>query len=175
MNNILLQWGMLDISHGAGGLFDFNATLFLMILQFILLTIFLKILFYDRIAKIFEEREIVINTNLNTASKNLLKADELCNLYDGMIEFAYSIVLEKINDNEKQTKESTIQLIEKQIAGFQYLNALSNVVIPVEEFTNELQFRYLIFLGLNPGLLDYLIPLIIQKFNWMGPLKQKEN
>jgi F-type H+-transporting ATPase subunit b len=83
MNNLLIPlFQMLAVSEGAGGLFDFNATLPLMALQFVLLTIVLTFVFYKPISVVLDERETLINTNLATASEKLLKADELCKQYD---------------------------------------------------------------------------------------------
>jgi len=47
---------LLGVAEGAGGLFDFNATLPLMAIQFILLTIVLTFVFYKPVAKALEER-----------------------------------------------------------------------------------------------------------------------
>ena len=68
-------------SGAAGGLFDFNATLPLMALQVILLTVLLTFIFYKPIAKVLEDREAFISKNLADASEKLLKADELCLQY----------------------------------------------------------------------------------------------
>ena len=57
----------------AGGLFDFNATLPLMAIQFILLTVVLTFIFYKPVAKVIDEREAYINGNLATASEKLCK------------------------------------------------------------------------------------------------------
>lgn len=65
-----------------GGLFDFNATLPLMILQFIALTIVLNILFYRPLGNVLYEREEYIRNSLTTASASLLKADELTKKYE---------------------------------------------------------------------------------------------
>ena len=75
-------------AEGAGGLFDFNATLPLMAIQFILLTVVLTFVFYKPISKVLEERETLINTNLATASEKLLKADELCKQYEEQLKEA---------------------------------------------------------------------------------------
>ena len=66
---------IIAVAEGAGGLFDFNATLPLMAIQFILLTVVLTFVFYKPVAKVLEERETTISTNLADASDKLLKAD----------------------------------------------------------------------------------------------------
>ena len=73
---------MLALAEGEGGLFDFNATLPLMALQFILLTVALTFIFYKPVAKVLEDRETFISTNLAEASEKLIKADELYKQYD---------------------------------------------------------------------------------------------
>ena len=73
---------MLALAEGAGGLFDFNATLPLMALQFILLTVALTFIFYKPVAKVLEDRETFISTNLAQASEKLVKADELFTQYE---------------------------------------------------------------------------------------------
>jgi F-type H+-transporting ATPase subunit b len=52
---------VLAITEGAGGLFDFNATLPLMAIQFVLLTVVLTFIFYKPITKVLEDRESYIN------------------------------------------------------------------------------------------------------------------
>ena len=79
---------MLAMSEGAGGLFDFNATLPLMALQFVLLTVLLTFLFYKPIANTLEERETFINKNLTEASDTLLKADQLYQEYEEQLKTA---------------------------------------------------------------------------------------
>ena len=65
MNIFLMPVGsLLAVAEGSGGLFDFNATLPLMALQFILLTVVLTFVFYKPIANLLETRETFINTNL---------------------------------------------------------------------------------------------------------------
>jgi len=83
MNNLLIPLAqILAMSEGAGGLFDFNATLPLMAIQFVLLTTILTFTFYKPVGKVLEERETLISGNLATASERLLKADTLYEQYD---------------------------------------------------------------------------------------------
>nr|YP_009392884.1 ATP synthase CF0 subunit II [Caloglossa intermedia]ARW61446.1 ATP synthase CF0 subunit II [Caloglossa intermedia] len=65
-----------------GGLFDFNATLPLMSLQFVALTIALNILFYKPVGQILDERDEYIRNSLTTASASLVMADELTKKYE---------------------------------------------------------------------------------------------
>ena len=96
---------MLAMSEGAGGLFDFNATLPLMALQFILLTTALTFLFYKPVAKVIEDRETYISGNLATASEKLIKADDLYKQYDEQLKTARVNAQSVIAESEKEAKE----------------------------------------------------------------------
>ena len=96
---------MLAISEGAGGLFDFNATLPLMALQFVLLTVVLTFVFYKPISNVLEERETLINTNLSSASEKLIKADELCKQYEEQLKEAKTSAQSVIATAESEAKE----------------------------------------------------------------------
>jgi F-type H+-transporting ATPase subunit b len=112
MNNLLISlFQMLAISEGAGGLFDFNATLPLMALQFVLLTIVLTFVFYKPVSTVLEERETLINTNLATASEKLLKADELCKQYEEQLKEAKTSAQSVIGTAESEAKEIVAQEI----------------------------------------------------------------
>ena len=96
---------MLAMSEGAGGLFDFNATLPLMALQFILLTTVLTFIFYKPVAKVLEDRETYISGNLAEASDKLIKADELYKQYDEQLKTARVNAQAVIADSEKEAKD----------------------------------------------------------------------
>ena len=99
-SNLTLLW-----SEGAGGLFDFNATMPLMALQFILLTIVLTFTFYKPINGIIEERETLISSNLATASDKLVKADELYKEYELQLKTAKTEAQSIVAESEKEAKE----------------------------------------------------------------------
>jgi len=96
---------LLGVAEGAGGLFDFNATLPLMAIQFILLTIVLTFVFYKPVAKVLEERETTISKNLAEASEKLLKADELYKQYDEQLKTARTDAQVIIAQSEKEAKD----------------------------------------------------------------------
>ena len=102
---------MLALAEGAGGLFDFNATLPLMALQFILLTVALTFIFYKPVAKVLEDRETFISTNLAQASEKLVKADELFTQYEEQLKEARSGAQSVIAESEKEAKEIVAQEI----------------------------------------------------------------
>ena len=106
MNNLLIPLAqILAMSEGAGGLFDFNATLPLMAIQFVLLTTILTFTFYKPVGKVLEERETLISGNLATASERLLKADTLYEQYDEQLKEARKNAQVIILASEKEAKE----------------------------------------------------------------------
>jgi len=96
---------LLATTEGAGGLFDFNGTLPLMAIQFILLTVVLTFIFYKPVAKVIDERETYINDNLTTASEKLIKADELYKTYDDQLKEARVSAQSVIAKSEKEAKD----------------------------------------------------------------------
>ncbi len=67
---------------GPGGLFDFNATLPLVAIQFVLLMLILNIILYSPLLAIIEERQEYILNNLAKASEILTQANELTAYYE---------------------------------------------------------------------------------------------
>jgi F-type H+-transporting ATPase subunit b len=114
MNNFPISLTqMLAISEGEGGLFDFNATLPLMAIQFMLLTTILTFVYYKPIGKVLEERENLISGNLATASERLLKADTLYEQYDEQLKEARKNAQAIILQSEKEAKEIVASEIEQ--------------------------------------------------------------
>ena len=104
--NILFTPNMLAMTEGAGGLFDFNATLPLMAIQFVLLTVVLTFLFYKPVSKVIDERETYITGNLSQASEKLVKADELYKQYDEQLKTARLNAQGIIASSEKEAKDA---------------------------------------------------------------------
>ena len=96
---------MLAMTEGAGGLFDFNATLPLMAIQFTLLSVVLTFVFYKPVSKVIDDREEYINGNLTTASEKLIKADELYSQYDEQLKTARVSAQAIIAQSEKEAKD----------------------------------------------------------------------
>lgn len=67
---------------GPGGLFDINATLPLVAIQFVLLMVILNALLYSPLLTIIEERKEYILSNLAKASEILSQANELTAQYE---------------------------------------------------------------------------------------------
>jgi len=103
------------MTEGAGGLFDFNATLPLMAIQFVLLTVVLTFVFYKPVSKVLDERESYINGNLTQASEKLTKADELYKQYDEQLKTARANAQSIIAQSEKEAKDVVLQTLVKHV------------------------------------------------------------
>jgi F-type H+-transporting ATPase subunit b len=68
--------------NGPGGLFDIDATLPLVAIQFLLLMVILNIILYNPLLTIIEERKEYILTNLGKASELLAEANSLTAQYE---------------------------------------------------------------------------------------------
>ena len=71
---------------GPGGLFDINATLPLVAIQFLLLMVVLNVVLYNPLLTVIEERKEYILTNLSEASKVLAEANKLTTQYEQELE-----------------------------------------------------------------------------------------
>jgi F-type H+-transporting ATPase subunit b len=71
---------------GPGGLFDINATLPLVAIQFVLLMVILNIILYSPLLTIIEERKEYILSYLAEASKKLAQAKKLTSQYEEDLE-----------------------------------------------------------------------------------------
>ena len=96
---------MLAMTEGAGGLFDFNATLPLMAIQFVLLMTVLTFIFFKPVSKVLDDRENYISGNLTQASEKLIKADELYKQYDEQLKTAKVGAQATIAQAEKEAKD----------------------------------------------------------------------
>ncbi|MDX1976976.1 MAG: F0F1 ATP synthase subunit B' [Pseudanabaenaceae cyanobacterium bins.68] len=65
-----------------GGLFDIDATLPIMAIQFLLLVVILNAIFFKPLTKAIDERNDYVRTNLNTAKDRLRKAEQLAKQYE---------------------------------------------------------------------------------------------
>lgn len=90
---------------GKGGLFDFNATLPFMVLQFLVLMTLLNIIFYKPIAQVLDDREEYVRTSLSKASDDLLKADELVSQYEQDLANARKNAQQIISSAKKDAQE----------------------------------------------------------------------
>jgi F-type H+-transporting ATPase subunit b len=142
------------MTEGAGGLFDFNATLPLMAIQFILLTVVLTFVFYKPVAKVIDEREAYINGNLTTASEKLIKADELYNEYDEQLKAARVNAQAVISKSEKEAKDAVALEINE---------ARKDAAKLIERTNNELETQKSLALQQLEAQVDELSQLIKEK------------
>lgn len=79
---ILLAVETAETAAKEGGLFDFDATLPLMAVQFLLLVVVLNAVFYKPLGKTIDERAEYIRTNLLQAKERLAKSEQLARQYE---------------------------------------------------------------------------------------------
>jgi len=96
-------------------MFDFNATLPLMAIQFLLLTALLNVVFFKPLSKVLGDRQDYINGNTTEARERLDKAKRLAQEYDEKLSSsrrqAQTIVSDAQTDAQRKAAE---QLAEAQ-------------------------------------------------------------
>jgi len=90
---------------GPGGLFDFNATLPLVAIQFILLTLILNTILYSPLLAVMDERKEYILGNLAKASEILAEANELTTQYEQELSNVRKEAQLEITNSQKIHKE----------------------------------------------------------------------
>ncbi|MCK7490106.1 MAG: hypothetical protein MZU79_07715 [Anaerotruncus sp.] len=90
---------------GPGGLFDIDATLPLVAIQFILLIVILNIILYSPLLTIIEERKEYILTNLGKASELLSEANKLIAQYEEELNSVRKEAQLEITNSQKIHKE----------------------------------------------------------------------
>lgn len=90
---------------GPGGLFDLGATLPLIAIQFVLLTVILNIILYNPLLTIIEERKEYILNNLGKASELLSEADKLTTQYEQELTSVRKEAQLEITNSQKINKE----------------------------------------------------------------------
>ena len=144
----------LAMAEGAGGLFDFNATLPLMALQIILLSVVLTFVFYKPVSKVIDDRENYINGNLTTASEKLIKADELYSQYDEQLKTARVNAQSVIAQSEKEAKD---------VVAAEINEARKDAAKLIERTNRDLEAQKTVALEQLEGQVDELSQLIKEK------------
>ena len=90
---------------GPGGLFDIDATLPLVAVQFLLLMVILNIILYNPLLTIIEERKEYILTNLSKASETLAEANKLTTQYEQELDSVRKEAQLEITNSQKIHKE----------------------------------------------------------------------
>nr|YP_010537187.1 ATP synthase CF0 subunit II [Lithodesmioides polymorpha]UYC30974.1 ATP synthase CF0 subunit II [Lithodesmioides polymorpha] len=124
MVNLSILISSSEIS-GPGGLFDIDATLPLVAIQFILLMIILNVILYNPLLTIIEERKEYILNNLAKASKILSQANELTAQYEQELNSVRKEAQLEITNSQKIHKE--ILEIELNISQKYIDNLLDNI------------------------------------------------
>jgi len=145
---------MLAMTEGEGGLFDFNATLPLMAIQFVLLTVVLTFIFYKPVSKVIEERETYINDNLTQASEKLIKADEIYKQYDEKLKEARIGAQAVIAQSEKEAKD---------VVALEISDARKDAAKLIEQTNKELEAQKSLALEKLETQVDELSELIKEK------------
>jgi len=145
---------LLAMTEGAGGLFDFNATLPLMAIQFILLTVVLTFVFYKPVSKVLDEREEFISGNLNQASEKLKKADELYNQYEEQLKSARVNAQAVIAQSENEAKD---------VVALEIGQARKDAAALIERTNKELESQKSLALEQLESQVDELSQLIKEK------------
>nr|WOA02460.1 ATP synthase CFO B' subunit subunit II [Gloiopeltis furcata] len=115
INQLFLLALQVSNTESEGGLFDFNATLPLMALQFLALMVILNFLFYRPVSNILDERDEYIRNSLTTASTSLLKANELTKRYERELAESRKQAQNIIKDSQREAQEIvSIQIKEAQ-------------------------------------------------------------
>jgi len=141
-------------AEGAGGLFDFNATLPLMAIQFVLLTVVLTFIFYKPVAKVIDERETYISGNLTQASEKLIQADELYKKYDEQLKTARVNAQAVIAQSEKEAKD---------VVALEITEARADAAKLIERTNKELESQKSLALQQLETQVDELSQLIKEK------------
>ena len=110
---------------GPGGLFDIDATLPLVAIQFLLLIVVLNIILYSPLLTIIEERKEYILTNLGKASELLSEANKLTAQYEEELNSVRKEAQLEITNSQKIHKE--ILEIELNISQ-KYINNLLDTI-----------------------------------------------
>ena len=110
---------------GPGGLFDINATLPLVAIQFLLLMVVLNVILYNPLLTVIEERKEYILTNLSEASKILAEANTLTTQYEQELEDVRKQAQLEITKSQKIHKE--ILEVEVNISQKYIDNLLDNI------------------------------------------------
>lgn len=104
MINFLTLFFSSEVS-GPGGLFDIDATLPLIALEFVLLMVLLNILLYSPLLTVLDERKEYILTKLSKASELLTEANKMTTQYEEELASVRSEAQFEIANSQKIHKE----------------------------------------------------------------------
>lgn len=119
---------------GAGGLFDFGATLPLLVIQFAILTFTLNSILYNPILNTINERNEYLVNNLTKASDLLAQADSITTQYKSDLQTKRKELQMELVTSEKvykQVWELELQMIQKECDS--YVTKYNNYLLTEKE------------------------------------------
>jgi F-type H+-transporting ATPase subunit b len=129
-----MSWTLLlaveEAAEEAGGLFDINATLPLMAIQFLILAAVLNVVFYKPLGKAIDERDGYISSNLAEAKAKLVSANKLAEQYE-----------QELAESRKQAQAiiAEAQSEAQEIASQELAAAQSDVQAQKEQAQSEIE------------------------------------
>ncbi|HHP7229250.1 MAG TPA: F0F1 ATP synthase subunit B' [Xenococcaceae cyanobacterium] len=139
-------------------MFDFDATLPLMAVQFLLLTALLNQVFYKPLTKALDARDAYIRNNQTTAKESLAKAENLVKEYETKIAAARK---------ESQSIVEKAQAEAREIVAQKTAAAQKEVQIQKEQAAQEIQQQKTTALSTLEQQVDSLSRQILEKI--LGP------
>nr|YP_009308870.1 ATP synthase CF0 subunit II [Toxarium undulatum]AOS86613.1 ATP synthase CF0 subunit II [Toxarium undulatum] len=116
---------------GPGGLFDFDATLPLVMVQFLILIVVLNTILYNPLLTIIEERKDYVLNNLSKASELLVQTNELITTYEEKLSVARKQAQLEITNSQKIHKENLEQELNRSQESID--NLLSSIIIDLSD------------------------------------------
>ena len=116
---------------GPGGLFDFDATLPLVMVQFLILIVVLNTILYNPLLTIMEERKDYVLNNLSKASELLVQTNELITTYEEKLSIARKQAQLEITNSQKIHKENLEQELNRSQESID--NLLSSIIIDLSD------------------------------------------
>ena len=117
---------------GPGGLFDINATLPLVIIQFLLIMVILNVILYSPLLEVITERNQYILNNLSKASEILAESNKLTTQYEQELDIVQKEAQLEIKNSQKIHQE--ILEIELDISQKYIDNLLDTITV---DLTNK--------------------------------------
>jgi len=117
---------------GPGGLFDINATLPLVIIQFLLIMVILNVILYSPLLQVITERNQYILNNLSKASEILADSNKLTTQYEQELDVVQKEAQLEIKNSQKIHQE--ILEIELDISQKYIDNLLDTITV---DLTNK--------------------------------------
>jgi F-type H+-transporting ATPase subunit b len=155
MSNSLLSSVFIIIgAEGEGGLFDFNATLPLMAVQIVVLSLLLNFIFYKPLTDTILERQSFVRESLKDAKEFLSKAEKLFANYEEKIALGRKEAQLLVSNAEKEAQE---------VVSVEVLKAQQDAQRLIEETTQELQKQKTQAITMLEGQVDLLTSEIKNK------------